>query len=156
MAQNSDLQALDDIIESKLLDMNTAFLAKIISVDGELKTAKIQPLTRTKQYGKAAQNPSPLSKVPILANAKYKLEFKPKSTDKFTITKEKCSHCNEEHLTSEDAPSDLEIKYTKIKSGDVVLCVCCDRDISQTKSGNMATPALGHHNQADSIIVGIL
>jgi len=45
---------IDDMIEEKLLHLHTAFLAKVLNFDEENKTADIQPLTLTKQYGKSA------------------------------------------------------------------------------------------------------
>lgn len=44
---------LNDIIESKLLELHTAFLAKVVAVDG--KKYSIKPLAKYKQYGKEAQ-----------------------------------------------------------------------------------------------------
>lgn len=40
--------------------------------------------------------------------------------------------------------------------GNTVLCVCCERDISNTKNGVYALPALGHHTLHDCIIIGRL
>lgn len=44
----------------------------------------------------------------------------------------------------------------KIQVGDIVYCVCADRDISETQTGAMATPVVGHHMINDAVIVGIL
>lgn len=40
--------------------------------------------------------------------------------------------------------------------GKTVLCVCCERDISDTKNGNYALPVIGHHTLHDCIIIGWL
>lgn len=40
--------------------------------------------------------------------------------------------------------------------GKTVLCICCERDISDTKKGNYSLPVIGHHNLHDCIIVGWL
>jgi len=45
---------IDDMIEEKLLHLHTAFLAKVLNFDEDTLTADIQPLSLTKQYGKAA------------------------------------------------------------------------------------------------------
>ncbi len=37
-----------------------------------------------------------------------------------------------------------------------VLCVCCERDISETKNGKYALPVIGRHNMHDCIIIGWL
>ena len=44
----------------------------------------------------------------------------------------------------------------QIEEDDIVVCLCADRDISQTKNGSVALPAHGSHSLSDSIIVGIL
>lgn len=102
----------DNVIETKLLNLHTAYLAKVISVSG--KTAKIQPLGKVKEYGSAEQNQSVLTSVP----------------------------------------------YTKqisdIKKGDVVVCICCERDITEAKKGKNVLPPVGHHSMSDSIIIGVL
>lgn len=43
-----------------------------------------------------------------------------------------------------------------VKKGAIVLCVCCDRDISQAKKGLNTAPAAGHHSLSDSVVVGVL
>lgn len=43
-----------------------------------------------------------------------------------------------------------------VSSGDIVLCICCERDITEAKKGKNAVPALGHHSMSDSVIVGVL
>lgn len=108
----SKLSFFENMIENRLLNLHTAFLAKVISV--KENTAKIQPLTMSKAYGEKAQKQSPLSDVPML-----------------------------------DCVKDLSAK-------DVVLCVCCERDITQAKNGKYSVPALRHHSMSDSIIVGKL
>lgn len=117
---------IENMIEGKLLSLHTAYLAKVLSVNGS--KAKIQPLGMTKAYGETAKKQSPLSSVPILSSARYKATLK-----------------------------GGELADVKpIASGDIVLCVCCERDITEAKKGKNATPALGHHSMSDSIIVGVL
>lgn len=43
-----------------------------------------------------------------------------------------------------------------IAVGQVVCCLCAERDITQTKKGVIAVPSLRHHSLSDSIIIGIL
>lgn len=119
----------ENVINNKLLNMHTAYLAKVLSVNGS--TAKIQPLGYSKAYGQNAQKQSPLSNVPILNSAKYKI--------------------SKTEIENKDVA-----KITSIAKGDIVLCVCCERDITEAKKGKNSTPALGHHNMSDSVIVGIL
>lgn len=47
-------------------------------------------------------------------------------------------------------------KKTEVSKGDVAVCVCCERNISEAKHGiNSVTPA-GRHSMSDSIIIGVL
>lgn len=106
-------EVFNNMIEEKLLNMHTAYLAKVISTNGT--TAKIQPLGNVKAYGQNAKAQSPLSNVPILKQAR-----------------------------------------NEITTGDIVLCVCCERSITDAKKGINSTPVIGHHSMSDSIIVGCL
>lgn len=45
---------------------------------------------------------------------------------------------------------------TKLAPNQVVMYVCCEREISQTKQGKMHLPANGHHELGNAIIVGRL
>ena len=143
-----NLTAFDNIIEEKLMSMHTAFVAKIISVKGN--SATVQPLNMVKQYGKTAQKQTVLQDVPILFNAQNKLE-------PYNLTYVKDVSLNSATSISVTKETLETVKRKKLEAGDVVFCVCADRDISETKNGNMATPSVArHHNQSDAVIVGIL
>lgn len=138
------LSILNDLMEEKLLSLNTAFIAKVLSVSGN--TAKIQPLNMVKQYGKKAEKQSVLSSVPILNNARYKLSaasieyVSSVNFDTKSVSKKTLNTCKRE----------------SISKGDIVFCVCADRDITEARRGKEAVPSLGHHSQSDAVIVGIL
>jgi len=125
-----NFSVFDDIIENKLLDLNTAFVAKVISVSGN--KADVQPLAMVKQYDREATAPAVLKNVPVLHSARYKIV-----------------------LPNEDATLE-KVRIQMLKSGDVVFCVCSDRDISETKKGIMSVPEIGHHSKSDSVVIGIL
>ena len=57
----TDLNALDDFVEEKLLHLHTAFLGKVISANTNSGTFDVQPLTLTKQYGKDAKKQAIIS-----------------------------------------------------------------------------------------------
>lgn len=57
------LKYLDEIIETKLLGLHTAYLAKVISVSG--KTAKIQPLGLYQNQDEKEEKQSVLTAVPF-------------------------------------------------------------------------------------------
>lgn len=125
---------LDNFVESKLLDLHTAFIGKVVSVGAGYTSCTVQPLARLKAYGKEAKSQSVVTNVPILKHARIK-EIK--------------LHCNPD---THEITSDI----TYIEAGDVVFCVCGDRDISETLNGGFATPPPGHHNLTDAVVVGIL
>lgn len=117
---------LEAMIENKLMNLHTAYLAKVISVKGS--TAKIQPLGNVKAYGESAKQQAPLSSVPIIQSARNKITVKGET-----------------------------VKATPISAGDVVICLCCERDISNAKKGVNSTPAVNsRHSMSNSVIVGIL
>ena len=128
----------DDLIESKLLNLHTAYIAKVLSYSGG--TAKIQPLNMVKAYGKTARKQSPLTSVPVLNGARYKLSTK-------TITYKN---------GSDNTASTTVLVPRELQAGDIVVCLCADRDISETRHGNFAVPPVGHHDMSSSVIVGIL
>lgn len=90
-------------------------------------SAKVQPLGLTKEIGGTAESYAPISSVPITNQARYKFKLKGE-----------------------------EVKVESIKSGDIVICVCCDRDITEAKRGKSVLPPIGHHTMSDCVIVGIL
>lgn len=59
---------------------------------------------------------------------------------------------------------DSAVKFTSLspvearrtQAGDTVYCVCADRDVSETRSGNFATPIIGHHELSGAVVVGIV
>lgn len=157
----------EQMLNNKLLALHTAYLAKVISTNG--KTAKIQPLGMTKAYGGIAQKQSPLSSVPILNSARYKHSTKtityvtevtvtPKVTKETkTIEDTTITYVSGVTVTPTVLTKSEEIPVlVPLAAGDIVLCVCCERDITEAKKGNNSTPALGHHSMSDSVIVGVL
>lgn len=47
-------------------------------------------------------------------------------------------------------------QITEISAGDIVVCICCERNITEAKKGNNVLPPAGHHSMSDSVIVGVL
>lgn len=119
------LKFFEAMIEKQMLDLHTAFIAKILSVSEN--QAKIQPLGLIKEIGGSAKAYAPISSVPITNQARYKL-----SVD-----------------------GGIPTAYS-ISSGDIVICVCCDRDITEARHGKNTLPPPGRHSISDCIIVGIL
>ena len=149
------LSSIDNLIESKLLNLHTAYLATIISTNGT--TAKIQPLNMFKQYGKAAEKLPAIPDVPILTHARWKT-----SCEKITYvsdisinTKQANGYITNISLDKITKTKDIAI-LQPLAEGDIVFCVCAERDISEAKNGNISVPTIGRHSLSDSVIVGVL
>lgn len=203
---------IDNAIERKLLDLNVAYIAKVLSTDG--KTAKIQPLGMIKQIGEEGKAKAPIPDVPIIESARYKLVEKDITyVSDITVDTSKSSVVSSVTLnkttgtisfmtdasvsTTVDSEGDISsvtlnkttsqaniindasvnapktdvissvivtpIKKTQtilvkkpIAEGDLVYCLCADRDITESIKGVNSVPTVGHHSLSDSIIVGIL
>ena len=131
-------------LEQVLLRLHTAFLGRVVSFNESAGTASVQPLTLTKPVGSAAIKQPLLKDIPVLANARYRLKYMNPS-----YCKAQCSEGSnliaEKHITMEP-----------LSAGNIVLCVTCERDITAARRGRTEVPALGHHQQKDSIVVGVL
>lgn len=126
---------LNSLVEQRLLNLHTAFFAKVINVKGN--TAKIQPLNMVKASGKNAQKQAVMT-VPILQTVK---KFK-EVTRTLTISGTKYSF--------------KVLEADSISAGDTVLCICGERDITETKKGRFALPSTGHHRISDAVIIGCM
>lgn len=122
---------LNGLTEQKLLNLHTAFFAKVISVNGNM--AKIQPLNMIKAVGGTAKKQAVLS-VPITQNVR---KF---TTQKITV--------NGTQITIP--------KIEKIEKGDIVYCLCGERDITETRKGKFSLPQIGHHRMSDAVIIGVV
>ena len=168
------LDYIENLVEGKLLSLHTCYLAKVLSTDGN--TAKIQPLGKTKEYGKDAKTQSPLSDVPIANSAKYKYtketityvtDATVNTTSRSFVTGVGGGNDSAAYASSTasglTSAVDVNEKETKdmvtvepIEAGDIVICVCCERNIADAKKGINSVPPVGHHSMSDSIIIGIL
>ena len=137
-------KVINDIVDEKLKNVYVAFLAQILSVNGD--KAKIQPLGLTKEYGGTAQKQAVISGVHIASSARSKF-----TTEEI------------EYVTDVDFLGLLPQKEKKticvatpIKKGDIVLCVCCDRNIGAALKGKNELPPAGSHNKSDCVIVSVI
>lgn len=122
----------EKLISNNLKALHCAYIGKVVRTDG--KTATVQPLGLVKDAdsGKATAQ-AVVSDVPVAC--KYKL------TDKT--------------ITVSDGTQRVAVPEP-IAAGDLVVCVCADRDITEARRGNNELPPAGWHSISDSIIVGIL
>jgi len=142
---------VDAAIEKKLKDLHCGYIGRVISTDG--KTAKVQPLGLIKETGSTATKAQAVvDNVPVAC--RYKIGTK-------TIS----------YITSVSVDGDGEVTAESIKTsrssttvavpiqiaaGDLVACLCADRNIDAARRGSNELPPAGYHSISDSIIVGIL
>jgi hypothetical protein len=143
------------LIEQALLNAHTGFFGKVLSVKDF--TAKIQPLQMYKAVDGKAKKHDVIENVPIMHNVR--------KWGKRTITfKDEDTTDGDTNMSSVVAtPQDKSHNHSfnvyepnMIEAGDIVYCVCADRDISDTKKGKQALPVLGHHSLANAVVVGVV
>ena len=130
---------INDIFDEKLKSLHVAFIAKILSISGN--TAKIQPLGLTKQYGGTAQKQSVLTGVRIAESARQKI-----TTKEITYV----------YNANGDKKTETIVVPSPLSVGDIVICVCCDRNIDAALKGENSLPPVGYHMQSDCVIVAII
>lgn len=129
---------VDSAISKKIKDLHCAYIGKVVSTDG--KTATVQPLGLIKEYGSTATKAQAVVKdVPVACRYKF-------TTKKIT------------YLTSVSGSTGSQTVAVpdEISKGDLVVCLCADRDITAARRGKNEVPPVGEHSINDSIIVGIL
>lgn len=131
-----NLSFVESLVEKKLLDLHCGYIGKVVWTDGE--TATVQPLGLMKEVGSAAKTQAVVSNVPVAC--KYKLTTK---TIRYTDA-------------SGNTASQTVAVPSLIAKGDLVACLCADRNITAARRGKSEQPPAGHHSISDSIIVGIL
>ena len=146
---------VNQFIEEALLNTHTGFFGKVESVSGF--TAKVQPLQLYKKKGGTAKKHAVLLSVPIMHNVRKW------GKRTITFTDEDTTDGDTNQSVTVATPKDKSHKHkfdvyepVMIEKGDIVYCVCADRDITQTKKGNFALPALGHHNLTDAVIIAVV
>lgn len=123
---------VESAIEKKLRDLHCGYIGKVVWTDG--KTATVQPLGLMKQTGSAAKEQAVVSNVPVASRYKF-------------TTKQ---------ITDGNGNTVTVAVPIELAAGDLVACLCADRDITEARRGNNVLPPAGRHRISDSIIVGIL
>ena len=124
------------MIEKQLMDLRCAYIGRVISTDGE--TATVQPLGLIKDADGNVKTQAVVSDAAVAC--RYKL-----STKNITYV----DKGGTEHTQTIAVPQ-------QIAKGDLVACICADRNIAEARRGNNELPPAGRHSISDSIIVGIL
>lgn len=140
---------VESAIEKKLKDLHCGYIGKVISTDGN--TAKVQPLGLIKETGSTAtKTQAVVSDVPVAC--KYK--FKAQSISYVTgASVEGGENIKAGDLTTARTTVAVPVP---IAAGDLVVCLCADRNIEAARRGKNELPPAGYHSISDSIIVGIL
>ena len=141
----------DNIVEEKLLNLHTAFIGKVIAVENP-KMCSVQPLDKIKAYGKKAKAQGVITKVPVLNHVRH-----------YTLVKQSLkvsdTYTGGGSISPNPHPPENNIGHLKvepIKAGDLVLCVCAERDISSSSKGVSTTPPVGHHQIGNAVVIGLL
>lgn len=128
----ANMSFVEQAIEKKLRDLHCGYIGEVILTDGV--TATVQPLGLMKQIGGTAREQAVVANVPVAC--RYKIGTR--------------------QITDGNGNSVTVAVPTEIAVGDLVACLCADRDITEARRGNNELPTAGHHRISDSIIVGIL
>lgn len=137
---------IDTTIEQAMLSMHSAFIGRVISVDTTAQTAKIEPLSMTRMTDGTVSKMAVLPEVPISKNAR---KF---SYDSRTINGG--AYVDGKSGTSSITFNDWTV--IGVQANDIVMCLCADRDITETIGGSFAIPAYGNHSMGDAVVVAIL
>lgn len=167
-----------------LLSINTCMPCKILSYDEKKRTAKIQPLFKTKEAGKEPQTISVIEDVPVLWQ---RMRIHSKEFFKVEIPEGEHEHFEGEHTHSggghaqytgngvhshdggghkHDGGEHLHKKmkvtedfidlHPALKEGDTVLAVFAQRAIDEAQEGKLVYPGASRVMSVhDAIIIGI-
>lgn len=143
---------IENIVNDKILNLHTAFLAEVKTVDGD--TAKVQPL---QNYRMAAGNAAAQEVVTVLVpqNIKYHIETIEYMTGAAAATTVTESHSAVTILQPETEKIEVCVP-DELSAGDLVVCIVCERDITNAKKGLTEQPTNRHHDMNDSVIIRVL
>ncbi len=130
-----DMNFFNRLINNAVINIHTAYIAKVISVDGSY--AMVQPLTYTKDAAGNTIEQAPVSAF-IPSNVKYIAK---------SIT----------YRVSETRTETTEVLVPDtLQKDDIVYCGVCERDISSAVNGVIAELPVRRHNINDSVILKVL
>ena len=119
------LSIIEDSVEYSLSNLHTAYLAKVVATDG--KTASVQAL------GLYQNSSATIANIPIVRSARYKAVCEDDEGVEFVEPVP--------NPPPEPQPGDVilpeqakKLAYLEpVKEGDLVVCICCDRDITEAR-----------------------
>ena len=123
------------LIESKIVNIHTAFIGKVLSVNGNI--ARVQPLTYSKNVRGELKAQTPVA-VYIPQNIKVKQEI---------IT----------YTTGQDSSKTMTVIVpAAVTDGDIVYCGVSERDITAENLGGKTAKPTRHHDINDSVILAVI
>lgn len=130
-----DMNFFYRLINNAVINVHTAYIAKVISIDGSY--AVVQPLTYTKDAGGNTIKQAPVVAF-VPANVKYAVK-------------------NITYRVSETSTETIDVLVpSDLKKDDIVYCGVCESDISSAVKGIMTELPVRHHNINDSVILRVL
>ncbi|MCM1544696.1 MAG: hypothetical protein NC110_05285 [Ruminococcus sp.] len=119
-------KVIKQLINNSLSGLHTAFLAKIVTYSDGYAT--VQPLYMIRDATGNNVKSSVVSNIPVISSARYKTVI----------------------------GSDSTLKAEPLNVGDIVLCVACEKDITEAKQGSYDAPSLMNFDISSSVVVGVL
>lgn len=119
-------KVIQQLINNSLSGLHTAFLAKIVSYSNGYAT--VQPLYMIRDAAGNIVKSSVVSNIPVVSSAQYKTVI----------------------------GSDSTLKAEPLRVGNIVLCIACEKDITEAKHGLYDSPSLMNFDISSSVVVGVL
>lgn len=165
----------NDFVDEKLMNTHVSFIGKItgnVKGDSPVSSGKmcdVQPLFLYKEIAGTEKTPSIIKNVPISQSVRkieyYEYKIQDHEIIHPTHGTEIKVHEAQGTLTKADETSESKtsnvygghIKVVPFKAGDIVVCLCCDRNIDEVRKGNLSLPsAASVHEISNCVIVGYL
>lgn len=132
---NNDINFFNNSVERQILNIHTAYLGKVLSVNGN--TARLQPLSMYKALKGSAKEQSTTTAV-IPSNIKF-------ATKQITY-----------RISDTRTETQTVVVPANLAVGDIVFVGVCDRDITFAKNGIIKEATPRHHNINDGVILRVL
>jgi len=147
----------ENIKSQLLLSINTCMPCKVLSYNEGTRTAKIQPLFKTKEVGSEPSAQSVIEDVPVMFE-----RIKINGGKPILVTIPDGEHGG--HTGGDGKHTHTKITFDEevenvpvLKSGDVALVVFAQRSIDEAIEGNLVYPGTSRlFSLHDAIIVGLL
>lgn len=168
-------KVLNELMDEKLMNTYVSFIGKITgNIKGSSpvssgKMCDVQPLFQYKEVAGTEKTPSVIANVPISQGVRKIEYYEYKIEDHEIIhpthsTETKVHECKGT-LTKADESSQSKtsnvygghLKVVPFEVGDIVICLCCDRNIDEARKGKLSLPSSASvHGISNCVVVGYL